>query len=141
MNEIDLAQLRNLFLNAPESAATRFVAISLSLTLAAVVLWLVRRRYLREEYTPIWLGVAAGVLLLCLNLDVLRAITTWIGAWTPSSTIFFLGEVFLMVICLNFAVRLSRMSLHGKTLAQELTLLRAAGDGRDAPRSELHGPR
>lgn len=141
MNEIDLAQLRNLFLNAPESAATRFVAISLSLTLAAVVLWLVRRRYLREEYTPIWLGVAAGVLLLCLNLDVLRAITTWIGAWTPSSTIFFLGEVFLMVICLNFAVRLSRMSLDVKTLAQELTLLRAAVEGRDAPRSELHGPR
>jgi hypothetical protein len=131
----NLEQLRELFLSAPGSAATRIVAVIGSLTVAGVVLYLVRKRRLREEYTPIWMAVAAGLVLISLRSDVLMAITRAIGAWTPSSTIFFLGEAFLMVICLNFAVRLSRAGLEIRTLGQELSILRArldelaAGDG------------
>ena len=124
-NVADLASLREAFLHAPESDATRIVAIGLSLTLLFVVLWLVRRRTLREEYTPIWVATAVGMTLLSLRLDVLRALTGAIGAWTPSSTIFFLGELFLVVISLNYAVRLSRYGSRLKDLAQESALLRA----------------
>ena len=43
---------------------------------------------------------------------------------------FFFGELFLLVLCLNYAVRLSRLTLHVKLLAQEVALLRAQlGDG------------
>ncbi|HTO08954.1 MAG TPA: DUF2304 domain-containing protein, partial [Myxococcota bacterium] len=56
--------------------------------------------------------------------DGLRMLTRAIGAWTPSSTMFFLGELFLVAICLNYAVRLSRASLSIKNLAQEVALLR-----------------
>ena len=85
----NLDELREAFLSAPESEATRIVAIVASLSLAAVVLWLVRRRSLREEYTPIWLAVSASLLVVSLQLDVLRTVTRLIGAWTPSSTISF----------------------------------------------------
>ncbi len=119
-----MMQLREAFLNAPESWATRLIAIVLSAVMACVVLWLVRRGSLREEYTPIWIGVALALLVVSIEIDILHWLTRTIGAWTPSSTIFFLGEVFLVVICLNFAVRLSRMSLQVKTLSQEVTLLR-----------------
>ena len=124
----NLEQLRELFLSAPEPGATRLVAVIGSLSVAVVVLYLVRKRRLREEYTPIWMAVAAGLLLISLRADVLMAITRAIGAWTPSSTIFFLGEAFLMVICLNFAVRLSRAGLEIRTLGQELSILRARLD-------------
>ena len=132
-NVADLASLREAFLHAPESDATRIVAIGLSLTLLFVVLWLVRRRTLREEYTPIWVATAVGMTLLSLRLDVLRALTGAIGAWTPSSTIFFLGELFLVVISLNYAVRLSSLTLHVKLLAQEIAILRAELAARGAP--------
>ena len=122
---ITLEELRELFLSAEESNAARAAAILVSVTLAAIVLVLVRRRALREEYTPIWLAVAAGLLLVSLRFDVLRALTRAIGAWTPSSTLFFLGEIFLVAICLNFAVRLSRASVQLKNLGQEVALLRA----------------
>ena len=56
-----LAQLRELFLSAPGSGSTRAIAVVLSLVLVGVVLHLVRRRTLREEYTPIWLAVALSV--------------------------------------------------------------------------------
>ncbi|HTY18725.1 MAG TPA: DUF2304 domain-containing protein [Myxococcota bacterium] len=130
---ISLVQLRELFLSAEASRAARVVAIVGSFTVAAVVLHLVRRRALREEFTPIWLGVALGLLVLSLNLDLLRVLTRLIGAWTPSSTIFFFGELFLLATCLHFAVRLSQASVQIKNLGQELALLRARLDERDPP--------
>jgi hypothetical protein len=48
-----------------------------------------------------------------------------VGAWTPSSTLFFFGELFLLVLCLNYAVRLSSLTLNLKLLAQEVAVLRA----------------
>ena len=128
---ITLEELREVFLSAEESNAARVVAVLVSVVIAAVVLQLVRRRALREEYTPIWLGVAAGLLLLSLRFDLLKALTRAIGAWTPSSTLFFLGEIFLLAICLNFAVRLSRTSVQLKNLAQEVAILRARLDSAE----------
>ena len=120
-----LARLRELFLDNPDLEHTRWLALSISLALVASVLWLVRRRRLREEYTPIWLVVSGALVFLSFRLDVLRELTRAIGAWTPSSTVFFLGELFLVAICLNYAVRLSRAGLLIKNLAQEVALLRA----------------
>jgi uncharacterized membrane protein YfbV (UPF0208 family) len=126
MNETaTLARLRELFLDNPDLEAARWLALSISLSLVVAVLYLVRRRRLREEYTPIWIAVSAALLVLSLWLDGLRMLTRAIGAWTPSSTMFFLGELFLVAICLNYAVRLSRASLSIKNLAQEVALLRA----------------
>ena len=54
MTEMErLEELRRLLLSAPESDATRVLAISISVVLVGVVLWLVRRGRLREEYTPV----------------------------------------------------------------------------------------
>jgi hypothetical protein len=122
---VTLARLRELFLDNPDLEHTRWLALSISLALVLAVLWLVRRRRLREEYTPIWLLVSGSLLFLSLRLDVLRELTRAIGAWTPSSTVFFLGELFLVAICLNYAVRLSRAGLQVKNLAQEIAILRA----------------
>lgn len=122
--EARLAEIRDLFLSAPETEETRLIAVLLSVSLALVVLWLVRRRALQEEYTPIWLGVAGALMLVSIRFDLLRALTRALGAWTTSSTIFFLGELFLIAICLNYAVRLSQSNIRQKNLAQEVALLR-----------------
>ena len=124
MND-DAVALRELLMSAPGSGATRIVALVGSLSLVAVVLLLVRRRKLREEYTPIWIAAAVAIAVIGIDLDVLRGVANLIGAWTLSSTVFFLGEIFLIAICLNYAVRLSQASLRLKNLAQEVALLRA----------------
>ncbi len=126
MNEtLTPEQLREVFLSAADPSSARVLALTSSLLLVSAVLWLVYRRGLREEYTPIWMGVALALVLVSVRLDWLYALTRAIGAWTPSSLIFFLGEIFLVVICLNYAVRLSRTGVEIKNLAQEIALLRA----------------
>jgi len=121
---IQLERLRELFLSAPESDAVRVMAVVASVALVVVVLWLVRSRTLREEYTPIYMGTALALLVVSVRFEILRELTRALGAWTTSSTIFFLGEVFLFLICLNYAVRLSQTGLRLKNLAQEVALLR-----------------
>ena len=139
-NDPRLEELRNIFLSAPESTTTRVMAAVLSLALFAVVLGLVRRRVLREEYTPIWLLVAFGIALMSLVNPLLSWLTRSLGAWTPSSTIFFLGQIFLVAICLNYAVRLSGLVLQVKNLGQEVAMLRAQLDTRDQREDAAPGP-
>jgi len=122
---IDVAALRRVLMDQPEPWTTRAVALAVSIAFLAAVLNLVRRGRLREEYTPIWTVVAVGIMVLSVWTEALRALTHAVGAWAPSSTLFFFGELFLLVLCLNYAVRLSRLTLDVKLLAQELALLRA----------------
>ena len=131
-NELRLEELRAIFLSAPESTSTRVLAALISLALVVIVLALVRRRVLREEYTPIWLMVAFGIALLSLFNPLLTWLTRALGAWTPSSAIFFLGQVFLVAICLNYAVRLSGLVLQVKNLSQEVAILRALHEARES---------
>ncbi len=123
--DLDIATLRRLLLEQPESPATRVVALVVSLAFLVAVLNLVRGGRLKEEYTPIWVLTATGILICSIWFDALRGLTRAVGAWTPSSTLFFFGEIFLLVVCLNYAVRLSSVNSQVKSLAQEIALLKA----------------
>ena len=73
-----------------------------------------------------------GMMVATLWFDSVRLLTRAVGAWTPSSTLFFFGLVFLLVVSLNYAVRLSGMSRQLKLLAQEVALLRQRVAEQDA---------
>lgn len=130
IEQIDVEALRRLMMDQPEPWTTRAIALVVSLAFLAAVLNLVRRGRLREEYTPIWTVVAIGIMTLSVWSAGLRVMTRMVGAWAPSSTLFFFGELFLLILCLNYAVRLSSLTLHVKLLAQEIAILRAERDGR-----------
>jgi hypothetical protein len=138
---IDAEALRQLLLAQPDPTPTRIVGLVVSVGFLLAILNLVRQGRLREEYTPIWTVVGVGIVILSVWFEGLRMITRAVGAWTPSSTLFFFGEIFVLVLCLNYAVRLSALTLQMKYLAQEVALLRAAressqpdGTGAGAPR-------
>lgn len=135
---LDLDTLRQLAILQPESASTRILSLLLCGAFLIAVLTLVYRGKLREEYTPIWTIVAVGMMVAIAWFDVVRLLTRMVGAWTPSSTLFFFGLVFLLIVSLNYAVRLSGMSLQVKLLAQEVALLREqlAGRTKDAQPDE-----
>lgn len=118
-------QLRALLLADTDTTAVRVVALLVGLTLFFVVFEAVRRRRLSESLTPIWLTCAAVVLVLAINLDLLHAMTRLIGAWTPSSTVFFFALLFLLAISLTYAVVLTRLGRQVARLAQEVAMLRA----------------
>ena len=101
----------------------RIVAIAGAIAVVLVVFELVRRRKLREEYSWVWVATAVAVCVLALDQDLLLTITGWLGAASSASTLFFGAIVFLMALCVQFSIRLSRLTHRQRTLAQRLALL------------------
>jgi len=116
--------LRRFMLEQPEGPTTRVLMLAAGAVFLITVVELVRRGRLGEEHTPLWVA-AGGVMLLGVWFDAVRVLARATGAWTPSSALFFLATVFLVFICLSFAVRLSTLSRRVRMPAQELALLRA----------------
>ncbi len=117
----------------PDLGWEQALIVGFSLMLLLVVLWLVKQNRLREDYTPIWLMASLAAFVLAISQKLLHLLAWSLGAWTLSSALFFLAIVFLILICLQYAVRLSRLHLQVKNLSQEVALLRAALAAKDEP--------
>jgi hypothetical protein len=116
---------------------TRVIAVGGSIMVLLVVIELVRRRKLKEEYSVLW--ILTGVVLLVLSIwyGLLLKITTLIGAVLPTSTLFFCGLIFVMLMLLHFSVRVSHLERRMTSLVQEIGLLSAQRDGvRPGPHVE-----
>jgi hypothetical protein len=101
----------------------RIVALVISIGLLFLIIELVRRRKLREEYSWLWLLTVSTILLLTVWFDLLRWITFMIGAIIPSSTIFMLAFLFLIMISLHFSVVISKLTNRNIELAQRYAIL------------------
>ena len=107
----------------PMHQRQRIVAIAGAALVALFVFELVRRRKLREEYSWVWVATAVVVSVLALNQPLLLDLTRWIGAASSASTLFFGAIVFLIGLCIQFSIRLSRLTLRQRLLAQRMALL------------------
>ncbi len=101
----------------------KMVALAVSIGLLLLIIELVRRRKLREEYSWLWLLTASTILVLTLWFDLLKWITSLVGAVVPASTIFLLAFVFLIFISLHFSVVISKLTNRNIELAQRYALL------------------
>jgi hypothetical protein len=122
----------------------KILALAVSLTLLVIIVELVRRRRLREEYSFLWIATGLGILVLALWYGLLERITRFIGAGLPTSTLFFFALVFLMLLSLQFSVKVSDLSKQVKNLAQQIALLQVKEPGNDRragrDREETPGP-
>jgi len=91
----------------------------------AYVLRLVRAHQLRSKYALLWLTI--GVLLV--PLAAVPALLQWVsdrfGVNYAPTTFLFLAAGFLFFVVVHFSWELSRLERKVRTLAEELTLLRA----------------
>ena len=109
----------------------KIFAIIASLAIYVVIIYLVKKGKLREEYSWLWLLTGAVIILLVIWYDLLLFLTNLIGAVTPTTTIFIFGIVFLMFISLHFAIKISSLSDQVKNLAQKLSLHEAEREGKE----------
>ncbi len=123
-------------------AIVAFAAVGLAL----VVLDLVRRRRLSEEFSLVWLVSSLVIAALGFSTALLQGVTRLLGILYESSTVFAAGIGFGVIALLYVSVRLSRLIQEHVVLAREVALLRRAleearGPLGDAPRSAGAGGR
>ncbi|MBI9075443.1 MAG: DUF2304 domain-containing protein [Desulfatibacillum sp.] len=98
-------------------------ALIVCVALFGIILGLVHKRKLREEYAWLWLFTSASLFVLVLWYDLLIWLTELIGAVLPTTTLFLFGLLFFVFITLHFSLKISRLTTQVKDLAQEMALL------------------
>ena len=106
----------------------QLLAIILAVMIFIVIIELVRRRKLREEYSWLWLLTGVIIIILALWQGFLLRITHLLGVILPTSTLFFCAIIFVILLCLQFSVRISKLTDQVKNLVQELTILKTKID-------------
>ena len=103
----------------------KIFAVLASLSIFIAIIYLVKKGKLREEYSWLWLLTGLIMLALVLWYDLLVFLTGLIGAVVPTTTLFVFGIIFLMLIALHSAVKISLLNDQVKNLAQKVSLLEA----------------
>jgi hypothetical protein len=89
-----------------------------------VAINLVRKRKLREEYSVLWLVTSLLMFVLVVRYEWLVTLTGFIGAGLPTTTLFISSIIFLMLIAVQFSIKISQLTDHVKNLAQDNALIR-----------------
>jgi hypothetical protein len=116
----------------------KIFALFICLLVFAVTVNLVRKRKLREEYSVLWLVTSLLMFVLVIRYEWLVALTNFIGAGLPTTTLFICSIVFLILIAVQFSIKISGLTEQIKNLAQENALLRA--DVSEPSHSESRKP-
>ena len=103
----------------------QITAILVSLGLLLIVLELVRRHRLVEEYSLVWIGGSVGLLALSVWRGLLDAAAQRLGVFYPPSLLLMGLVVLVFVGLLTFSVILSRQRRQIERLTEEAAVLGA----------------
>jgi hypothetical protein len=113
--------------------------LALALALLVGIVETLRRRRLSENYALVWLGAGVFGLLLGIARPFVDRLSSAIGIVYGTSLVFALAIVFLVLVCINLSVHISRLEQRVEVLAQEVALLSVAEEGEGPPGADPSG--
>lgn len=107
--------------------------LTVALVNVLVILELVRRRRLHEKYALLWLSVGGFGIVLSLGRSLVDKFASAVGVAYGPTVIFLAAILFLLFVCIQLSLEVSRLRDRTVRLAQEVGLLRA--EIRESPDS------
>jgi hypothetical protein len=101
------------------------VAVAGSVLLLLLVLELVRRRRLAEEYSALWIVSALVLIGISLRRDALDFAARWLGVYYPPAVLVLMLVAIISVASLSFSVILSRQQRQIDRLIEENAIMAA----------------
>jgi hypothetical protein len=102
----------------------QILAITASLALLLGVIYLIRSRSLRVEYSILWLIGTLALLITSLWRGLLDTVAAAIGVYYAPAVLLLVGILFGVLLFLHLTVVISRHTEQNKRIVQELALLR-----------------
>jgi Uncharacterized conserved protein (DUF2304) len=115
----------------------QIVALGGSVCLLLLVLELVRRRRLAEEYSALWIVSALVLIGISVRRDLLDFAASWLGVYYPPAVLVLMLVAVISVASLSFSVILSRQQRQIDRLIEENAIM--AAELREL-RDEKFGP-
>ncbi len=114
----------------------QLTSLMIGLSLAAMILWLVRRAHLHGPHAIWWIGLAAGIILLGTWPRLTDLIAPYLGVSYPPIVAVILGFALLLVKMMDMDLQRSRQEQRIRRLAQRLALLEARIESMSASAPE-----
>lgn len=114
----------------------QIIAIVVSVMFLFMILYLIKNRKIREEYSLLWLFFAASFLFFSLWREGLDYLSNLIGIAYPPAAIFMILLAAVFMILIQFSTIISRLAENNKTLTQEVALLRTALEEKESDASD-----
>ena len=117
------------------------LGVAVSLLLFVIVLELVRRRRLTEEYSFVWILASLALLGLSFSRPLIAMVAQWLGVYYPPAVLLLALLTLVFIALLYFTVVASRQRMQIERLVEEVSIL--AAEVRDLQKKveERPGPR
>jgi len=102
----------------------KLFALFVSVLVFMIIVDMVRKRRLREEYSVLWLATSVIMFILILRYEWLVSLTFLIGATTTTTTLFLFTLIFLILLSVQFCIKISRLTDQVKNLSQENAIMK-----------------
>lgn len=99
-----------------------FVSFCISLAFATTILYLIRKRKLKEQYALLWLLMSAIMMILSLFPSILDELAVRIGIFYAPSLLHLLSVVAVLFILLHLTITVSSLTNRVVVLTQTLGL-------------------
>jgi hypothetical protein len=103
---------------------TQYIAIAVSISLFLYILFLVRNKKIKEEYSLLWLFSSIIFIVFSIWRHGLEFFAKLIGIAYPPAALFLILLLAVFLILIEFSINISKLTEKNKILAQELALLR-----------------
>ena len=98
-----------------------------AITGAAIAIWvlyLYRKKKLREDHAILWLFVSLGIVLISTWTTLLTFIRTVLGARDPTDLVVAMFIAFLIIMCIYFSVKISELTEQNRKMSQEIAVVK-----------------
>jgi hypothetical protein len=103
---------------------TQYIAIVVSISLFLYILFLVRNKKIKEEYSLLWLFSSVVFIFFSIWRHGLEYFAKLIGIAYPPAALFLILLLAVFLILIEFSINISKLAEKNKILAQELALLK-----------------
>ena len=103
---------------------TQYIAIFVSISLFLYILYLVRKKKIKEEYSLLWLSSGFVFIVFSIWRHGLEFFAKLIGIAYPPAALFLILLLAIFLILIEFSINISRLKEENKILAQELAMLK-----------------
>jgi hypothetical protein len=100
------------------------IAIIVSIFFLLLILYLIKNRRIKEEYSLLWIFFSVLFILFSVWREGLDYVARFIGIAYPPAALFMVLLMAIFLILIEFSIIISKLSDKNKTLAQEIGILR-----------------
>lgn len=106
-----------------------YASLFIGLVLFILIVRLVQKGRLDIAYSWIWLSIGIGMMGVILWHDILLKLSELIDSRTATTTLFLIGFVVVLLMCLQFSLVISAQKRQIRKLTQRLALIEKTPPG------------